>query len=166
MISLIVAVSENNAIGKNNNLLFHIKEDLAFFKKTTLNKHILMGRKTFESLPGVLPNRKHLVITRDKNYSVNNENVEVYNNLLDVINKYKESNEELFIIGGGEIYKQALDSKLVDKLYITKVDKIVNDADVFFPQISEKEYSLESITPLTEECSVYTYQKKIIDILI
>lgn len=160
MISLIVAVSENNAIGKNNNLLFHIKEDLAFFKKTTLNKHILMGRKTFESLPGVLPNRKHLVITRDKNYSVDNENVEVYNNLLDVINKYKESNEELFIIGGGEIYKQALDSKLVDKLYITKVDKIVNDADVFFPQISEKEYSLESITPLTEECSVYTYQKK------
>ena len=160
MISLIVAVSENNAIGKNNNLLFHIKEDLAFFKKTTLNKHILMGRKTFESLPGVLPNRKHLVITRDKNYSVNNENVEVYNNLLDVINKYKESNEELFIIGGGEIYKQALDNKLVDKLYITKVDKIVNDADVFFPQISEKEYSLESITPLTEECSVYTYQKK------
>lgn len=160
MISLIVAVSENNAIGKNNNLLFHIKEDLAFFKKTTLNKHILMGRKTFESLPGVLPNRKHLVITRDKNYSVDNENVEVYNNLLDVINKYKESNEELFIIGGGEIYKQALDSKLVDKLYITKVDKIVNDADVFFPQISEKEYSLESITPLTEKCSVYTYQKK------
>lgn len=160
MISLIVAVSENNAIGKNNNLLFHIKEDLAFFKKTTLNKHILMGRKTFESLPGVLPNRKHLVITRDKNYSVDNENVDVCNNLLDVINKYKESNEELFIIGGGEIYKQALDSKLVDKLYITKVDKIVNDADVFFPQISEKEYSLESITPLTEECSVYTYQKK------
>lgn len=160
MISLIVAVSENNAIGKNNNLLFHIKEDLAFFKKTTLNKHILMGRKTFESLPGVLPNRKHLVITRDKNYSVDNENVEVYNNLLDIINKYKESNEELFIIGGGEIYKQALDSKLIDKLYITKVDKIVNDADVFFPQISEKEYSLESITPLTEECSVYTYQKK------
>lgn len=160
MISLIVAISENNAIGKNNNLLFHIKEDLAFFKKTTLNKHILMGRKTFESLPGVLPNRKHLVITRDKNYSVDNENVEVCNNLLDVINKYKESNEELFIIGGGEIYKQALDSKLVDKLYITKVDKIVNDADVFFPQISEKEYSLESITPLTEECSVYTYQKK------
>lgn len=160
MISLIVAISENNAIGKNNNLLFHIKEDLAFFKKTTLNKYILMGRKTFESLPGVLPSRKHLVITRDKNYSVDNENVEVYNNLLDVINKYKESNEELFIIGGGEIYKQALDSKLVDKLYITKVDKIVNDADVFFPQISEKEYLLESITPLTEECSVYTYQKK------
>lgn len=160
MISLIVAISENNAIGKNNNLLFHIKEDLAFFKKTTLNKHILMGRKTFESLPGVLPSRKHLVITRDKNYSVDNENVEVYNNLLNVINKYKESEEELFIIGGGEIYKQALDSKLVDKLYITKVNKTVDDADVFFPQISENEYSLESITPLTEECSVYTYQKK------
>ena len=160
MISLIVAISENNAIGKNNNLLFHIKEDLAFFKKTTLNKHILMGRKTFESLPGVLPSRKHLVITRDKNYSVDNENVEVHNNLLDVINKYKESEEELFIIGGGEIYKQALDSKLVDKLYITKVNKTVDDADVFFPQISENEYSLEKITPLTEECSVYTYQKK------
>lgn len=160
MISLIVAISENNAIGKNNNLLFHIKEDLAFFKKTTLNKHILMGRKTFESLPGVLPSRKHLVITRDKNYSVDNENVEVYNNLLNVINKYKESEEELFIIGGGEIYKQALDSKLVDKLYITKVNKTVDDADVFFPHISENEYSLESITPLTEECSVYTYQKK------
>ena len=159
MISLIVAISKNNAIGKNNGLLFHIKEDLAFFKKTTLNKTIVMGRKTFESLPGVLPSRKHLVITRDKNYIIDNENVEIYQDLLEVLNKYKDSKEELVVIGGGEIYKQALESDLIDTLYITKVNKTVDDADVFFPTIYERKYVLKSEIPLTEDCCVHIYKK-------
>lgn len=160
ILSLIVAVSKNNAIGKDNKLLFHIKEDLAFFKKTTLNKTIVMGRKTFESLPGVLPSRKHIVITRDKNYFIDNSNVEVEHDLLSVLNKYKGSDDEVIVIGGGEIYKQALDSNLIDKLYITKVDKVVEDADAFFPEVSKNDYLIEEIIELTDICSVHILKKQ------
>lgn len=160
ILSLIVAVSKNNAIGKDNKLLFHIKEDLAFFKKTTLNKTIVMGRKTFESLPGVLPSRKHIVITRDKNYFIDNSNVEVEHDLLSVLNKYKGFDDEVIVIGGGEIYKQALDSNLIDKLYITKVDKVVEDADAFFPEVSKNDYLIEEIIELTDICSVHILKKQ------
>ena len=91
-----------------------------------------MGRKTFESLPGVLPNRKHIIITRDKNYTVDNENVEVIHTISEVINKYKNSPETAFIIGGGEIYKQLIHN--VDKLFLTKVFKSF-EGDTSFPQI-------------------------------
>ena len=103
MLSIIVAVAENNIIGGDNKLLWHIPEDLKRFKEITSGNTIVMGRKTFESLPGVLPNRKHVIITRDKNYTVDNENVEVIHSLSEVINKYKNSHETAFIIGGGEI---------------------------------------------------------------
>lgn len=159
MISLIVAVSKNNAIGKDNKLLFHIKEDLAFFKKTTMNKTIVMGRKTFESLPGVLPSRKHIVITRDKNYKIDNPNVEVKYNLIDVLKEYKNSSKELFIIGGGEIYKQSIESGLVDRMYITKVDKLVEGADTFFPEISDDFYEIVNFKILSKDATVYTYRK-------
>lgn len=155
ILSLIVAISKNNAIGKDNKLLFHIKEDLAFFKKTTLNKTIVMGRKTFESLPGVLPSRKHIVITRDESYYVDNPNVEIEHDLLSVLNKYKNSDDEIIVIGGGEIYKQSLESNLIDKLYITKVDKVVKDADAFFPDVSKENYSIEEVIDLNNICSVH-----------
>lgn len=159
MISLIVAVSKNNAIGKNNKLLFHIKEDLAFFKKTTLNKTMVMGRKTFESLPGVLPSRKHIVITRDKNYNVDHPQVEIRYDLNEVLKEYNNSQKELFIIGGGEIYKQAIESGLVDKIYITKVDKVVENADTFFPNISEDIYDMINFKILSKDATVYIYKK-------
>lgn len=159
MISLIVAVSKNNAIGKDNKLLFHIKEDLAFFKKTTLNKTMVMGRKTFESLPGVLPSRKHIVITRDKNYKIDNPQVEIRHSLIDVLNEYKDSSKELFVIGGGEIYKQAIESGLVDKIYITKVDKIVENADTFFPDIPNDLYDIVNFKILSKDATVYIYRK-------
>lgn len=159
MISLIVAVSKNNAIGKDNKLLFHIKEDLAFFKKTTLNKTMIMGRKTFESLPGVLPSRKHIVITRDKNYSIDNPQVEVRHSLIEVLEEYKVSSKELFVIGGGEIYKQAIESGLVDKIYITKIDEVVEDADTFFPNISEDDYDIVNFKILSKKATVYIYKK-------
>lgn len=159
MISLIVAVSKNNAIGKDNKLLFHIKEDLAFFKKTTLNKTIVMGRKTFESLPGILPSRKHIVITRDKDYKIDNPNVEVRHSLIEVLNEYKHSSKELFVIGGGEIYKQSIESGLLDRMYITKVDKIVEGADTFFPEISSEYYELANFKILSKEATVYIYRK-------
>ena len=103
MLSIIVAVAENNVIGGDNKLLWHIPEDLKRFKAITSGNTIIMGRKTFESLPGVLTNRKHLVITRDENYSVDNANVEVIHSVDEIINNYKDSSVEAFIIGGGEI---------------------------------------------------------------
>lgn len=160
MISLIVAVSKNNAIGKDNKLLFHIKEDLNFFKKTTLNKTIIMGRKTFESLPGVLPSRKHIVITRDESYTVDHPQVEVRHSLTDALSDFKNSNHEAFVIGGGEIYKQAIESGFVDKIYLTKVDEYVKDADTFFPEISEGEFEVVNMKILTKNATVYIYKSK------
>ncbi|WP_195989595.1 dihydrofolate reductase [Clostridium sp. D53t1_180928_C8] len=140
MLSIIVAIAENNIIGGDNKLLWHIPEDLKRFKSITSGNTIIMGRKTFESLPGVLPNRKHVIITRDKNYYVDNENVEVIHSLSEVINKYKNSSEAAFIIGGGEIYKQLIHS--VDNLLLTKVFKSF-DGDTSFPQIDFNEFAVD-----------------------
>ena len=140
MISIIVAVAENNIIGGDNKLLWHIPEDLKKFKEITSGNTIIMGRKTFESLPGVLPNRKHIIITRDKNYSVDNPNVEVIHNLSEVINKYKNMPEMAFVIGGGEVYNQLIHS--VDKIFLTKVYKSFN-GDTTFPQIDFNEFNIE-----------------------
>ena len=133
MLSIIVAVAENNIIGGDNKLLWHIPEDLKRFKEITSHHTIIMGRKTFESLPGVLPNRKHIIITRDKNYSVDNPSVKVIHNLNEVINIYKNSPEHAFIIGGGEIYKQVIHN--VDNLYLTKVFSFF-EGDTTFPPIN------------------------------
>ena len=140
MLSIIVAIAENNIIGGDNKLLWHITEDLKRFKAITSGNTIIMGRKTFESLPGVLPNRKHVIITRDENYSVDNENVEVIHSLSEVINKYKNSSEPAFIIGGGEIYKQLIHN--VDNLLLTKVFKSF-DGDTSFPQIDLNEFAVD-----------------------
>lgn len=140
MLSIIVAIAENNIIGGDNKLLWHIPEDLKRFKAITSGNTIIMGRKTFESLPGVLPNRKHVIITRDENYSVDNENVEVIHSLSEVINKYKNSSEPAFIIGGGEIYKQLIHN--VDNLLLTNVFKSF-DGDTSFPQIDLNEFAVD-----------------------
>ena len=117
MISIICAIARNNVIGNNNSMIWHIPSDLKRFKSITSGSTIIMGRKTFESLPGVLPKRKHIVITRDKNYTVNNESIEVLHSVDDVLKKYENSNEEVFIIGGGQIYKEFLPH--ANKLYLT-----------------------------------------------
>lgn len=139
MLSIIVATAQNNAIGKDNSLLWHISEDLKRFKEITSGNKILMGRKTFESLPGILPNRPHIVLTRDMNFSVDSDKVTVIHNLDEVISNYKNSDEEIFIIGGGEIYNLLM--PYADKLYLTKVKKDFN-ADTFFPQINMNKWEV------------------------
>lgn len=139
MLSIIVATAQNNAIGKDNSLLWHISEDLKRFKEITSGHKILMGRKTFESLPGILPNRPHIVLTRDMNFSVDSDKVTVIHNLDEVISNYKNSDEEIFIIGGGEIYNLLM--PYADKLYLTKVKKDF-DADTFFPQIDMNKWEV------------------------
>ena len=139
MFSIIVAVSKNNMIGKDNSIPWFIPEDLKRFKEITMGKKMIMGRKTFESLPGVLPGRKHIILTRNKDYKVDNENVEVYYDFDDLINEFKDSEEEVFIIGGSEIYNKFY--KHANKLFLTEVDLQV-DGDTTFPIIDLNEWDL------------------------
>ena len=134
MLSIIVAIAENNVIGKDNKLLWHVPEDLKRFKSITSGNIIIMGRKTFESLPGVLPSRKHIIITRDENYSVDNPN----------------PSKHAFIIGGGDIYKQVI--HIVDKIFLTKIYESF-EGDTTFPQIDFNEFNIEF------ESEVYTSEK-------
>ncbi|GAB6168874.1 dihydrofolate reductase [Clostridium carnis] len=140
MLSVIVATANNNIIGGDNKLLWHISEDLKRFKEITSGNTIIMGRKTFESLPGILPNRKHVVITRDKNFKVNSNMVEVCYNLDEVLSKYKNSPNEAFIIGGGQIYRELLPH--ANKLYLTRVFKDFI-GDTKFPSIDLNEWNID-----------------------
>ena len=100
--SIIAAVGKNRELGKDNHLIWHLPNDLKFFKRTTSGKTIIMGRRTFESLPKMLPNRKHIVLSSSSDFP---EEVEVYNELKELLDAYKDTDEELFVIGGASIYR-------------------------------------------------------------
>ena len=136
-VTIIVAAAENNAIGKDNDLIWSLPNDLKRFKKLTSGHSIIMGRKTFDSFPGLLPNRKHIVISRNKNISFSDE-VTVVNNFEDAIRETGDD-ENPFIIGGGQIYKLAMD--LGDKIELTRVHEEFK-ADTFFPKIDEDKWKL------------------------
>ena len=128
---MIVAISDNNAIGRDNQLLWHISEDLKFFKRTTLGCPVIMGRKTFESIGRALPKRVNIVISRGFSTA---EEVAVTTSLEEAFKVAEETNlERCFVIGGGQIYSQAL--PLVDSLIVTHVHTVIEDADTFFPEI-------------------------------
>ena len=132
MISIICAIGKNNEIGFQNKLLWGIPDDMQHFKNLTTGHTVVMGEKTFESIGKPLPNRHNIIVTLDKNYK--NSDCEVRYSLEDVLKEAKNKSEEIFIIGGGQIYKQSL--PYADKLYLT----IVNDspkADTYFPNYSE-----------------------------
>ncbi|MCE9585552.1 dihydrofolate reductase [Candidatus Nomurabacteria bacterium] len=136
MISIIAGIGKNNELGKNNALLWRLPADLKHFKELTSGHSIVMGRKTFESIGKILPNRRNIIITRDKNYKI--ENAEIAHSLEEALRlaslaQGKHLNEEVFIIGGAEIYKQAMN--FADKLYITEINATDKKADVFFPEI-------------------------------
>lgn len=133
---MIAAVSENNGIGKGNDLMWRLPDDFKRFKELTLNKNIIMGRKTFDSLPGILPKRNHIVITRDVNIKI--DGVKIVHNIKDSIDQ--NITEDQYIIGGSEIYNQFMD--IADKLEITKVHHIFDGADSFFPEIDEDKWLL------------------------
>ncbi len=131
---MIAAVAENNALGKDNELVWHLPNDFKRFKALTTGHYIIMGRKTFESFPKPLPNRTHVVISRQKEYCP--KDCIVVDSIEKAIAVCPE-NETSFIIGGGEIYKLGL--PLADKLEITKVHHAF-EADAFFPEIDSKEW--------------------------
>ena len=130
-LTIIVAAGEHNAIGKDNDLIWHLSDDLKRFKSLTNGHHIIMGRKTFESFPKPLPNRTHIVITRQDDYKAP-DGVIVVNTMDDALDAARKDKQP-FIIGGGEIYKQAM--SFVDRIEITRVHHSFPDADTFFPEI-------------------------------
>ena len=142
MFSIIVAVGKNNEIGKNNKLLWHIPEDLKTFKKITLNKKVVMGRKTFESIGRPLPNRENIILTRNNDYTLDNE-IRIYNDLETLLSEYGNSEEEIFILGGEQIYKEMLDKNMITKLYISFIDFESKEADAYFPKINYDDWILE-----------------------
>lgn len=137
-ISIIVAVADNNAIGLNNQLLWHISEDLKRFKSLTSGHHIIMGRKTFESIGKPLPNRTNIVISRNPNFKP--EGCIVVCSLDEAL-VIARNEQEVFIIGGGEIYKQVL--PLTDRIYLTRVHGSF-PADTFFPELELMDWEVES----------------------
>ncbi len=155
MLSIIVAKSQNNVIGKNNGLIWNIPDDLKRFKMLTTNHTIIMGRKTFESIGRVLPNRFHIILSNDENYKVNNSNVKIVNNI-DELEQYIQDEAEHFVIGGAMIYKLLMPK--CNKLYITQVEKEF-EGDTFFPEINEKEWKIvkEEIGPKDENDFEYRY---------
>jgi len=150
MLSLIVAVAANGAIGKDNALPWRLPGDLRNFKKLTAGKTLIMGRKTFESLPGMLPNRRHIVLTSDPDYACFNPGIEKADSLEDAIIK-ASSDSGAFIIGGGSVYREAL--PLCERLYITEIYADFA-ADIFFPEVDYTKYELIQQSEIFYECGV------------
>lgn len=164
---IIAAMGKNREIGKNNDLLWHLGEDMRFFKEQTNRHYIIMGRKNFESIPEKyrpLPNRVNVIISRDPEYLF--EECYTCTSLGEALDLARANGEEkAFVIGGGQIYKMALDSNIVDEMYLTHVDAEFPDADVYFPAFNENEWSrehLKSSTPGIENefnFEIYHYKK-------
>jgi len=138
-VTAIVACSKNRAIGRENQIPWYLPADLRFFKRMTSGHHILMGRKTYESIGRPLPRRTNIIVTRQTNYKL--EGCVVVNSLLEGVEYAKKKGEtELFVIGGGEIYRQSL--AVCNRIYYTEVDAEISDANVFFPKLEMTEWNL------------------------
>lgn len=147
-ISLIVAAAENNAIGKNNQLLWKLPNDFKFFKNTTWGMPVVMGRKTYESLGKALPGRFNVVITRQADWKA--DDAVVVNSLEEALLKAKENNtKEIFIIGGAEIYKQAIDT-VANKIYLTRVHTQI-DGDAYFPDVDTAKWEMSAIEDFSKD---------------
>lgn len=160
MLTMIAAAAENNALGKDNDLVWHLPDDFKRFKRLTSGHHIIMGRKTFESFPKLLPNRTHVIITRQDDYYP--DDTIVVSSLEEAI-KVSKLDEQPFIIGGGEIYKIGI--KHADKIELTRVHGTF-EADTHFPEIDENKWVLvnEQFHPKDEKhdysFSYLTYERR------
>ncbi|MSU44975.1 dihydrofolate reductase [Candidatus Nomurabacteria bacterium] len=159
MISLIAAIGKNNELGKGNDLLWRFPADQKHFREITSGNTVIMGRKTFESIGRPLPNRRNVVITRDANYK--QKGVEIVHSFAGALDLFPDQKEEIFIIGGAEIYKQIM--PVADKLYITHIEAEDNEATSFFPEIipivwneiSHEEHQSDEKNPLSYTFSIY-----------
>lgn len=148
---IIAAIGKNNELGKDNKLIWHLPGDLKFFKEKTIGKNIVMGRKTFESLPKMLPNRHHIVITTG---NIDNSEVEVYHSIEDFLKGYSYSGET-YVIGGASIYDSLID--YVDVMYLTEINKECLEADSYFPDFDREGWRSEVIGNNTENGISYKH---------
>ncbi len=151
-ISMIAAIGKNNELGKNNNLLWHISEDLKFFKNETLGKKVILGRKTLESLPGLLKGRIHLVLT--SKHLDENENLKAFKSIEELLKYLDDLDEEVMVIGGGKIYKEFL--PYADKLILTEIND-TKDADTYFPNFDKEKYEKQILCIHNESGIEYTH---------
>ena len=146
MLSMIVAAGANMEIGFDGDMPWHLPEDLQHFKEVTMKKPMIMGKKTFLSLPGVLPGRHHYIVTRDDSFTKEHPRVHILHDLQKFLEKIKDTEEEYMIIGGGQIYQQAL--PYADRLYLTHIHKEYPYADTFFPVIDSTVWRVEDRSPV------------------
>ena len=151
-VNIIAAIGKNNELGKNNDLIWKFKEDMKFFKETTMGHPVVMGRRTFESLPNILPGRENVVISTN---NINNDKIKLYKSIKDFLVSYKNYNNDVFIIGGATIYKAFID--IATTLYLTEIDDIEKDADVYFPIFNKEEFNKEIIKELEENDIKYKH---------
>lgn len=154
MLSIIVAKAKNNTIGKNNNLLWNIPDDLKRFEELTTGHTIIMGRKKFESLEQVLPNKKHVIFSQNPDFEVNYPNVEIVHSMLQ-IQEYIENEEENFVIGGAMIYNLLM--PYVSKMYVTEIDKEF-DGDTFFPRIDSEKWKEVGREAGPDDFNIFKYE--------
>lgn len=159
MITIIAAIGRNNELGKNNDLIWSLPSDLKFFKMQTLGAKVAMGKNTFESLPKLLPKRKHIVLSLDNKFSKDTAEVLVYNDKDSFINYCKKSKENLFIIGGASIYKMFID--IADVLVLTEIDAEDKDAEVYFPKFDKSKYTKEVLSSNSDNDINFTHVKYI-----
>lgn len=155
MLSIIVAKAKNNIIGKDNALIWHLPEDLKRFKKLTTGHTIIMGRKTFESLGRVLPNRHHIILCNDAQMNIDDENVEILEDI-SMLDKYLKDEEEHFVIGGATMYRLLM--PMCSKMYITEINQDF-EGDVSFPEINMNEWNVtEREKGLKDEKNPFDYE--------
>ncbi|KEH84796.1 MULTISPECIES: dihydrofolate reductase, partial [Clostridium] len=156
MLSIVVAIGKNNVIGKDHSLPWHLPNDLKYFKKVTLteSKTMIMGRKTFQSLKALLPGRKHIILTKNKNFNMKDSNVEIINKI-DMLKPIINDKKEYFVIGGGEIFSLLL--PYTEKIYMTKIHHNFI-GDTFFPNINRYDWNTtKEIQGITDEKNVYNH---------
>lgn len=151
-LSIIAAIGKNNELGLNNNLIWHLKGDMKFFKETTIGHTIIMGRKTFESLPHLLEERKHIVLSRN---NINIPNIEVFHTIEEFLSNYINTDEEIFNIGGASVYQSLLE--YTDKIYLTEIEKTAK-ADAYFPTFNKKDFESEILDKKTDEKTGIKYK--------
>lgn len=151
-IKIIAAIGKNLELGKNNDLIWHLKEDLKFFKSVTMGHTVVMGYNTFISLPHLLPGRKHIILS-DK--ELNNEEVKVFNDFNTLVSYLESLDEDIYIIGGASIYRLFI--SLADELILTLIDAECKDADVYFPEYKKEDYEEELIKEINDEDPTYKH---------
>ncbi len=151
-INIIAAIGKNNELGKSNDLIWKLKKDMKFFKETTMGHPVVMGRRTFESLPNILPGRENIVISTN---NINNDRIKLYKSIKEFLVSYKGYNNDVFIIGGASIYKSFID--ITTTFYLTEIDAIEKDADVYFPIFNKEEFNKEIIKELEENGIKYSH---------